>query len=75
MDLMIPVSMAVGVSVGAWLVLPSLLRKCNDCVESGPKPRILGNHHTEKVPYHLSLFGALEDPARLLSTVVTFSYL
>jgi hypothetical protein len=29
----------------------------------------------EKVPYELSMCGALEDPARLLAAIVAFSHL
>ena len=75
MEFVLPGTMAVGVSLAAWLVLPTVLQRCHSYIESGPKARLLGREQGEKIPYHLSVFGALEDPARLLATAVTFSYL
>jgi hypothetical protein len=86
MELLMPATMAAGLSLATWLVLPRLLRRCHSYVESGPKARILGRAQqqddgvkekppTPPVSYEMSLFGALEDPARLLATTITFSYL
>lgn len=74
-ELVIPAGTAIGVSLAAWLVLPRVLRMFHSYVESGPTARLLGRMPQEKVPYKLSMFGALDVPARLLATAVTFSYL
>lgn len=72
-------SFAVAFSMVAWIVLPTVLRRIYSYMESAPTTKLLG--HTplekvlEKVPYELSMCGALEDPARLLATIVTFSHL
>jgi hypothetical protein len=60
---------------GAWLVLPRVLRKFHSYVESGPTARLLGRLPQEKQPYELSVFSALDLPARFLASAVTFSYL
>lgn len=74
-ELLIPASSAIGVSLVAWLLLPKLLRKFHFYVESGPTARLLGRLPHEKQPYELSVFSALDMPARLLASAVTFSYL
>lgn len=74
-ELAIPTSIAIGASFVAWLVLPRVLRKFHQYVESGPTSRLLGRMPQEKQPYELSVFSALEDPARLLGSLMTFSYL
>lgn len=74
-DFVLPGSMAVGLSLASWLVLPSALRRLHNYVESGPKARVLGHENADSVPFHQSVFGALEDPARLYAGALTFSYL
>lgn len=74
-DFVLPGSMAVGLSLASWLVLPSALRKLHRYVESGPKARVLGQEYGEAVPFQQSVFGALEDPARLYASALTFTYL
>jgi len=74
-ELAIPAGIAIGASFVAWLVLPRVLRKFHQYVEAGPTSRLLGRMPQEKQPYELSVFGALEDPARLLGSLMTFSYL
>lgn len=74
-DFVLPGSMAVGLSLASWLVLPSALRRLHSYVESGPKARVLGHEYADSVPFHQSVFGALEDPARLYAGALTFSYL
>lgn len=72
---MLPASTAVGVSLVAWLLLPAVLRKLHSTVKASPAARLLGRLPQEKHPYELSAFSALEGPARLLASAVTFSYL
>jgi small-conductance mechanosensitive channel len=55
--------------------LPRVLRTLHSYVESGPTAHLLRRTPEEKSEYKDSVFGALEMPARLLATVVTFSYL
>ena len=75
-DFVVPGSMAVGLSLASWLVLPTALRRLHNYVEdSGAKARVLGHEHAEPVPFQQSVFGALEDPARLYAGALTFSYL
>jgi small-conductance mechanosensitive channel len=74
-QLVAPASAAVGVSLAAWFVLPRVLRTLHSYVESGPTAHLLRRTPEEKSEYKDSVFGALEMPARLLATVVTFSYL
>lgn len=75
MDIVVPGTLAVGLSLAAWLVLPTLLRRCHEFVESGAKARVLGGEYGGSVPFQQSVFGALEDPARLFAGALTFSYL
>lgn len=74
-ELVVPATTAIGVSLVAWLLLPKVLRKFHSYVEAGPTARLLGRLPQEKQPYELSVFSALDLPARLLASVVTFSYL
>jgi MscS family membrane protein len=74
-QLVAPASAAVGVSLAAWFVLPRVLRILHSYVELGPTAHLLRRTPEEKSEYRDSVFGALEMPARLLATVVTFSYL
>jgi len=75
MEFVVPGTLAVGMSLATWLVLPNLLRRCHNYVESGAKARLLGPEYAVNVPFHQSVFGALEDPARLFAGALTFSYL
>lgn len=74
-ELVVPATTAICVSLVAWLVLPRVLRKFHSYVESGPTARLLGRLPQEKQPYELSVFSALDLPARFLASAVTFSYL
>lgn len=74
-ELVVPATTAIGVSLVAWLLLPKVLRKFHSYVEAGPTARLLGRLPQEKQPYELSVFSALDLPARFLASVVTFSYL
>lgn len=75
MEFVVPGTLAVGMSLATWLVLPNLLRRCHNYVEKGAKARVLGPEYAVNVPFHQSVFGALEDPARLFAGALTFSYL
>lgn len=74
-ELVVPATTAICVSLVAWLVLPRVLRRFHSYVESGPTARLLGRLPQEKQPYELSVFSALDLPARFLASAVTFSYL
>jgi len=74
-ELVVPVTSSICVSLVAWLLLPTVLRKFHSYVEAGPTARLLGRLPQEKQPYELSVFSALDMPARLLASAVTFSYL
>lgn len=74
-ELVVPVTSSICVSLVAWLLLPKLLRKIHSYVEAGPTAKLLGRLPQEKQPYELSVFKALDMPARLLASAVTFSYL
>lgn len=75
----VPGSIAVVISVVAWIVLPNLLRRLYSYMECAPTTILLNrtplDKVLERVPYELSMCGALEDPARLLATIITFSHL
>lgn len=75
METLLPGTMALGLSSAAWLLLPNVLRRCHSYVESVPKARMHGQEYADSVPFHQSVFGALEDPIRLFSGALTFSYL
>lgn len=74
-ELVVPVTTSITVSLAAWLLLPTILRKLHSYVEAGPTARLLGRLPQEKQPYELSVFSAMEMPLRLLATTITFSYL
>lgn len=74
-ELLVPVTSSICVSLVAWLLLPTVLRKFHSYVEAGPTARLLGRLPQEKQPYELSVFSALDLPLRLLASTVTFSYL
>lgn len=75
----VPGSIAIVISVVAWVVLPNLLRRLYSYMECAPTAILLNrtplDKVLERVPYELSMCGALEDPARLLATIITFSHL
>lgn len=75
----VPGSIAVMISVVAWIVLPNLLRRLYSYMECAPTAILLNrtplDKVLERVPYELSMCGAMEDPARLLATIITFSHL
>lgn len=77
-----PGSTAIVFSIAAWIVLPNLLRRMYSYMETAPTPTtkmLMGRTPLEKVlervPYELSMCGALEDPARLLAAIVAFSHM
>lgn len=77
-----PGSTVVVSSIMAWMVLPNLLRRLYSYMETAPTPTtkmLVGRTPLEKVlekvPYELSMCGALEDPARLLAAIVAFSHM
>jgi len=77
-----PGNTAVVFSIVAWILLPNLLRRMYSYMETAPTPttKMLMGHTPlekvlERVPYELSMCGALEDPARLLAAIVAFSHM
>lgn len=77
-----PGSTAIVLSIVAWIVLPNVLRRMYSYMETAPTPStkmLMGRSPLEKVlervPYELSMCGALEDPARLLAAIVAFSHM
>lgn len=75
-----PGSTAVVLSIVAWIVLPNMLRRMYSYMETAPTTKMLIGHTPlekvlERVPYELSMCGALEDPARLLAAIVAFSHM
>lgn len=76
-----PESKAAVLSIVAWIVLPNLLRRMYKYMETSPTTttklliRTPLEKVLERVPYELSMFGALEDPARLLAAIVAFSHM
>ena len=77
-----PGSTVVVLSIMAWIVLPNVLRRLYSYMETAPTPTtklLVGRYPLkkvlEKVPYELSMCGALEDPARLLAAIVAFSHM
>ena len=74
-ELVVPATSAIGVSLVAWLLLPKVLRTLHSYFEAGPRARIFGQLPQERQPYELSMFIALDLPARFLASAVTFSYL
>lgn len=77
-----PGSTVVVLSIMSWIVLPNVLRRLYSYMETAPTPttkRLVGRTPLEKVlekvPYELSMCGALEDPARLLAAIVAFSHM
>ncbi|MCO5592228.1 hypothetical protein L7F22_046226 [Adiantum nelumboides] len=59
-------------AVLAWLVMPRVFRTFHKYFEDGSS-RLL--HRSEKIPYELSFWAALEDPAKIFISVVAFSQL
>ncbi|XP_024514918.1 mechanosensitive ion channel protein 1, mitochondrial-like [Selaginella moellendorffii] len=70
---LIPTTLALASCAAAWLVLPRVLRRLHKYVEEGPTTSLLGK--SEKHPYEMSMWAALEDPTRLFLTLVAFSQL
>ncbi|MCO5577582.1 hypothetical protein L7F22_031413 [Adiantum nelumboides] len=59
-------------AVLAWLVMPRVFRMFHRYFEDSS---YLLLHRSEKIPYELSFWAALEDPAKIFITVVAFSQL
>ncbi|KAJ7546920.1 hypothetical protein O6H91_08G061200 [Diphasiastrum complanatum] len=74
-DTLVSASIAVTAYASAWLILPRVLRALHRYVEQGPTARLLGRTTQEQMPYDLSVWSALEEPARLFVTLVAFSQL
>ncbi|KAG0587360.1 hypothetical protein KC19_2G159000 [Ceratodon purpureus] len=77
-----PGSTVIVLSIMSWIVLPNMLRRLYSYMETAPTQttkRLVGRTPLEKVlekvPYELSMCGALEDPARLLAAIVAFSHM
>lgn len=66
----------LGLSLGAWAILPVLLRRVHGYVEQGSATILhAGKKNDEGVPYELSLWAALEEPCRLFATFLFLSQL
>ncbi|KAL6899523.1 hypothetical protein ACP4OV_006181 [Aristida adscensionis] len=57
----------------AWFVMPIVLRKLHKYVSEGPRMTLWGVSTRKDKPYHTSLWGALEDPAKYIVTFMAFS--
>jgi len=66
--------LAWGMSMVTWLVLPDVLRRCHSYVEEEAKAHELGPEYDDWLPFHRSVLGALEGPARLFAGALTFSF-
>lgn len=68
----------LGLSVGAWAILPVLLRRLHGYVEQGSATILhagTGKTREVRTPYELSLWAALEEPCRLFATFLFLSQL
>ncbi|XVF80111.1 hypothetical protein PTKIN_Ptkin15bG0044300 [Pterospermum kingtungense] len=71
-DVVVPVGFTLTGTVLAWVVLPRLLRRFHNYAMKTlvlPSGSLLG----DQVPYEKSIWGALEDPVRYLTTFMAFS--
>lgn len=69
----LPVSVSVASCAAGWMILPRLLRRVHGYVEQGPTARLLGRSSDDQLPYHMSVWAAMEDPTRLFLTLIAFS--
>lgn len=72
-NVIVPVSMTLGATLLAWLVMPRLLKRFHKYSMRSPVAIISGSLPSEEIPYEKSFWGALEDPLRYLVTFFAFS--
>lgn len=71
------ISLPVTIFTGAWVIMPRVLRQLHGYVEKGSAALLQGQDRLQSVPYdlnvpyNLSVWKAMEDPARLFATLLT----
>ncbi|CAM6093371.1 unnamed protein product [Calypogeia fissa] len=66
--IIVEISLSAAIFTGAWVILPRVLRRMHLYVEMGSAALLQGPYE-ERIPYELSVWKALEEPARLIATL------
>ncbi|XP_056693584.1 mechanosensitive ion channel protein 1, mitochondrial isoform X2 [Spinacia oleracea] len=74
-DVVVPVGSTFTAAVLAWMVMPSILKRLHKYSNQGSAALLggTGSIFAIEVPYEKSVWGALQDPARYLTTFMAIS--
>lgn len=72
-DVVVPVGGTLTATLMAWLVMPRVLKRLHLYSTRGSAALLSGSIFAVEVPYERSVWGALEDPVRYLTTFMAFS--